>query len=144
MTKRTDNETFFLFLLAVSVVHWPEEEGQCCRPHKCRLECKQQIVQEAHCYSGIHGPRTAFCTPQYHPKIFRDKRQLRWWKIDGSISEIEKFKMMKLTAVTEVVKDFRPAVHAWASARVEKSLAWSLCVTSVYRDFNHSPTNLKA
>lgn len=48
------------------------------------------------------------------------------------------------TDVTEVVKDFKPAVHAWASGKVEKSLACNLWVTSTYSQFNHSPTILKA
>jgi len=33
--------------------------------------------------------------------------------------------------VAEVVIDFNPAVHAWASGNVAKSLASSLFVTSV-------------
>lgn len=48
------------------------------------------------------------------------------------------------TAVTDVVTAFKPAVHAWASCSVEKSLASSFWVTSVYSQLSQSPTNLNA
>jgi len=120
----------------------PEEAEYCCHPHMCKLEHIQHTILEGHLHTNNHALHTTCGTPLFHPNT--PSQNVCRSRLETYLSNINEDKGMqcnrRLTAVIAVVIDFKPAVQAWTSGRVEKSLLFSLSVTSAYSHFIQNPT----